>query len=40
MRFQPAGAGIWQATIPLTKDDAAGIALFQALYFFGFGVST
>jgi hypothetical protein len=38
-RLQPQGAGIWQATIPLSKDEAGFAALIKIFYSFGFGVA-
>jgi hypothetical protein len=37
--FQPLEPGIWQATIPLSKDEAGFDALFEVFYRFGFGVA-
>jgi hypothetical protein len=38
-RFQPQGPGIWQATIPLSKDEAGVDSLSYLFYRFGFGVA-
>jgi|GEM_PF-1973325 len=38
-RFQPQTAGVWQATIPLSKDEAGVDTMFQVFYRFGFGVA-
>jgi hypothetical protein len=38
VHYEPAGNGIWQATIPLSKDPATTTALFRVFSFFGFGV--
>lgn len=36
-RLKPQGTGIWQATIPLSKDEAASEALFHVFNDLGFG---
>jgi hypothetical protein len=36
-RLKPRGAGIWQASIPLSKDEVGVDVLFQVFYRLGFG---
>ena len=38
-KLQPQGAGIWQVSLPLSKNDADNNALFQLFYSLGFGVA-
>ena len=39
LHYEPKGAGVWQASIPLSKDPATTTELFRVFFFFGFGVS-
>jgi hypothetical protein len=38
-RLQPKGAGVWQATLPLSKDVLGLDVMYRLYYFFGFGLS-
>jgi hypothetical protein len=38
-RLQPKAAGVWQATLPLSKDGLGLDVLYRVYYFFGFGLS-
>ena len=38
-RLQPKEAGIWQATIPLSKDEEGSNTLFRVFYHFGFAIA-
>jgi hypothetical protein len=38
-QFQPLAAGVWQASFPLSRDEAGFDALSHVFYFFGFGLS-
>ena len=38
-QMRPAGLGVWQATIPLSKNQETTNALFQLFYYLGFGVA-
>lgn len=38
-RLQPLGGGVWQAAIPLSKDEAGFDLLFEVFFRFGFGAA-